>query len=74
MNDIKIEVRERNEETGEIEFAGWLNKIEINFLLQYAINNLMAQGVIFDLKKEQEEGSEEMRIQIPNNATIQWTI
>jgi hypothetical protein len=31
----------------------------------------MAQGVIFDLKKEQEEGSEEMRIQIPNNATIQ---
>lgn len=71
MNDIKIEVRERNEETGEIEFAGWLNKLEINFLLQYAINNLMAQGVIFDLKTEQEEGKEEMRIQIPTNETIQ---
>lgn len=71
MNDIKIEVRERNEETGEIEFAGWLSKPEINFLLQYAINSLMAQGVIFDLKTEQEEGKEEMRIQIPANESIQ---
>ena len=31
----------------------------------------MAQGVIFDLKTEQEEGKEEMRIQIPANETIQ---
>ena len=31
----------------------------------------MAQGVIFDLKTEQEEGKEEMRIQLPSNETIQ---
>lgn len=56
MNEIKIEVKTRNEETGDIEFAGFLNQVEVAFLLQYAINSLMAAGVT----------SEEMRIQVPN--------
>ena len=68
---MRIEVKERNEETGEVECAGWLNRTEVSFLLQYAINQLMAMGAVFDLKKEQLEKEEEMRITFPSNETIQ---
>lgn len=68
---MRIEVKERNEETGEIECAGWLNKTEVSFLLQYAINQLMAIGAVFDLKKEQEEKDESLRIKLPVDATLQ---
>lgn len=68
---MRIEVKERNEETGEVECAGWLNKTEVSFLLQYAINSLMAIGAVFDLKKEQEQEKEELRITFPTNETIQ---
>lgn len=69
---MKIEVKERNEETGEIECAGWLNKTEVSFLLQYAINQLMAMGAVFDIKREQEENNkDELRIKLPTNETIQ---
>jgi hypothetical protein len=66
-NEIKIEVRERNEETGEVEVVGFLNKIECSFLLQYAINALMSMGTSIDLKKE----SEENRFQMPEGDMLQ---
>lgn len=64
---MKLEVKNRNEETGELEFGGFLNGLEISFLLQFAINTLMAKGVEFDLQTE----SEELRIKIPEGSTIQ---
>lgn len=35
--------------------AGTLNSLEVNFLVQYAINSLMAQGVMFELKEQAED-------------------
>ena len=66
---IKIEVKEKNEETGEIDIVGTLNAIEVNYLVQYAINTLMAQGVQFDLDKEAKDN--ELRIKFPVDATLQ---
>jgi hypothetical protein len=43
--------------------------MEISFLLQYAINALMMQGVLFDLKKDVPET--EMRITMPEGSTLQ---
>jgi hypothetical protein len=62
-------VKERNEETGELEVTGHLNRMEVSFLLQFAINTLMMQGVIFDLSKEVPET--EMRITMPEGSTLQ---
>jgi hypothetical protein len=43
--------------------------MEVSFLLQYAINALMMQGVLFDLKKDVPET--EMRITMPEGSTLQ---
>lgn len=62
-------MKERNEETGELQLIGHLNKSEVSFLLQFAINDLMMKGVLFDLTKEVPET--EMRITMPEGTTIQ---
>lgn len=41
----------------------------MNYLVQYAINTLMAQGVQFDLDKEAKDN--ELRIKFPVDATLQ---
>jgi len=46
-----------------------LNKSEVSFLLQFAINDLMMKGVLFDLTKEVPET--EMRITMPEGSTLQ---
>ena len=66
---IKIDVKEKNEETGEIDIVGTLNSPEVNYLVQYAINTLMAQGVQFDLDKEAKDN--ELRFAFPTDATLQ---
>jgi hypothetical protein len=65
---MRLEVREKNEETGDIEFAGILNAKEVSFLVQYAINDLMGKGFLFDLK-----GADlgELRLKVPDGETIQ---
>lgn len=65
---IKIEVKRHNEETGDIEVAGFLNQVEVAYLLQFAINALMSMGVEVDLKeeaKEDEHGLPTSRIKMP---------
>ena len=47
--------------------AGTLNPKEVSFLVQYALNSLVAKGVIFDLTRE----SEELRMTIPEGETLQ---
>ena len=54
-----VEVKTKNEETGEIIFEGRLNRREVGFLLNYAINDLMHAGVQFHLDREAEEDAEE---------------
>jgi hypothetical protein len=66
---IKIEVRERDEETGEVSVSGFLNKNEVSYLLQFAINALMALGTEIDLKSEPDE-LEKIRFKLPKGTTI----
>jgi len=56
-----------------MEVAGILNGKEISFLLQYAINQLMANGVLFDLTRPDttEDGEEALRIKVPEGTTLQ---
>ena len=69
---LRLEIKEMNGETGELLTAGFLNRKEMNFLIQFAINTLMSQGVIFNLKQQLEEGDDEtMRITIPDGTIIQ---
>ena len=69
---LRLEIKEMNGETGELLTAGFLNRKEMNFLIQFAINTLMSQGVIFNLKQQLEEGDDEtMRITIPDGVTVQ---
>ncbi len=56
------------DEEGTILFEGSLNSAEVGYLLNFAINNLMAMGAIFDI-----DGSdaEENRIKMPAGTTVQ---
>lgn len=64
---MKIDVKSKDKE-GTVLFEGSLNKIEVGFLLNFAINNLMAMGCIFDMDKP-DNG--ENRIVMPASPTIQ---
>ena len=68
MNEIKIQVKELNDETNEVETVGTLNGNEVNFLVQFAINYLMAAGAEFHLDQPDEEKS---RITMPEGTTLQ---
>ena len=63
---MMIEVKTKNEETGEIVFEGNLNRREVGFLLNYAINDLVHAGVHFHLDRE-EQDEEEIRFQFPED-------
>lgn len=65
---MKIAVDVRDNE-GNLKLSGELTKKEVSFLLQYAINNLMASGVVFNMS--QEAGEEEIRFSAPDGTTLQ---
>lgn len=63
---MQIDVKARDEE-GTVLLEGKLNRNEVSFLIGYAINDLMHQGVIFNLQ-EQDNGDDDdapSRISIP---------
>jgi len=66
---VRLEVREKNE-LGEMETVGTLNPKEVSFLVQYAINDLMAKGCIFEINR-QAENDETIRITLPDGTTLQ---
>jgi hypothetical protein len=61
-----IDVKAKDEDNN-ILFEGKLNRNEVGFLLQYAINDLVAAGVQFNLDAED---AEEIRFTRPDGATI----
>lgn len=65
---IKIEVKEKNAE-GDIVIAGTLHDKEVNYLVQFAINALVAMGVEFDLKTRPDE-TEEIRMKAASGVVI----
>lgn len=66
---MKINVHQINEDNERVSFEGELTKKEVSFLLQYAVNALMAAGVIFDLQAPPDE--ENIRFKTPEGATLQ---
>jgi len=55
-----------------VEVVGSLNSVEVSFLVQFAINYLMAAGVDIDMKQmEEQEDQEAMRFKIPVGTTVQ---
>jgi hypothetical protein len=53
-------VKAKNED-GSVLFEGSLNRHEVGFLIQYAVNALMASGAVFELDKP-EENEDDIRI------------
>lgn len=62
---MMLEVRFKDED-GNVTFDGSLTKREVGYLLQYGINGLMAQGVMFNLEREAED-EEANRFETPEN-------
>jgi hypothetical protein len=62
---VKIEVVARDEETGEVKIEGYLNRHEMGFLVQFAINELVADGVEFNLTYDEPDDDDEPRITYP---------
>lgn len=62
---MNLEVKARDE-NGDMLFEGKLNRAEINFLIAYAVNGLMADGVRFNLEpQEEDEDTAPSRIEFP---------
>jgi hypothetical protein len=59
-----IQVKAKDEDNN-IVLEGKLNQQELSFLLQFAINNLMAAGVEFCVGDEEPEDEDEMRFNFP---------
>jgi hypothetical protein len=66
---MKIDVKFRDED-GNVTLEGYLNRNEVSFLLQFAINELMAEGVRFNIANDLDEDEEpddddEARLEFP---------
>lgn len=57
-----IEVKALDSE-GNLVFEGKFNQKEVSFLLQYSVNDLLHQGIQFNLEQENEE---EVRFGFPD--------
>ena len=59
---MMLDIKAKDDE-GNILFEGKLNKKEVGFLIQYAVNDLVAAGVHFNLQAQStdEKGDEQMR-------------
>jgi len=56
------------DDNGVTHVKGELTKQEVGFLIQYAVNNLLANGVRFELDRPEEDTQ---RIQVPEGVTVQ---
>lgn len=64
---MKLDVKAKDDE-GNIVFEGKLDKGEVSFLIQYAINDLMAAGVQF--RMEQDEDEEDTQLKFDYNGSL----
>ncbi|HET8685397.1 MAG TPA: hypothetical protein VFM18_01885 [Methanosarcina sp.] len=64
---MKINVTTRNED-GSVAFSASLNRAEVNTLLQYAVNNLLAMGFVFDTKVLPDDDDTSNRFSKPEDS------
>jgi hypothetical protein len=57
---VKVTVKAKNED-GDIILEGVIAKEELSFLVQYAINDLMAVGMEFMLGEEDGDGDKQLK-------------
>jgi hypothetical protein len=57
---MKLDVKAKDDD-GNIVFEGKLDKAEISFLIQYAINDLMAAGVQFRMEQDEDEDDTQLK-------------
>ena len=59
---MMLDIKAKDDE-GNILFEGKLNKSEVGFLIQYAVNDLVSAGVHFNLQAQStnEQGEDQMR-------------
>lgn len=62
---LKVDFKDEN---GVTHVKGELTQGEVGFLIQYAVNNLLANGVRFELDRPEQDKE---RIQVPEGVTIQ---
>lgn len=62
---MKMHVKAIDPDTGDATLEGYLNKAEINFLVGFAISELMADGVRFNLSMDEPDDEDEARIEYP---------
>lgn len=69
---MMIDIKAKDDE-GNILFEGKLNKSEVGFLIQYAVNDLIAAGVQFHLEADStdEKGDEQLRFDYETVGGIQ---
>lgn len=61
---MRVNVTTRNDD-GSILFTGALNKAEVETILQYGINNLMAMGFVMNMEDLDEDDDTTVRIKAP---------
>jgi hypothetical protein len=62
---MHLEVKAKDEE-GNLLFEGKLNRGEVNFLIAYAVQGLMADGVRFNLEpQDEDEDTAPSRLEFP---------
>ncbi len=65
---MHIDIKTKDED-GNVLFEGKLNRNEVGFLIQYAVNDLIAAGVQFHLDQEEDEDEDDddaqMRLEFP---------
>ena len=55
---MKLDTLIKNED-GSVKFEASLNRAEVNTLLQYSINSLMALGYVFDTQLKVDDNDDE---------------
>jgi hypothetical protein len=63
---MKLDVKAKDDD-GNIVFEGKLDKAEISFLIQYAINDLMAAGVQFRMEQDEDEDDTQLKFDYDGN-------
>lgn len=67
---MKINVQSQDDE-GNVAFDATLNRAEVNTLLQYAVNSLMAHGFIFESQQLDDEDEDTVRFKRPEGQSVQ---
>lgn len=65
---MKMLVKAIDPETGDAVLEGFLNRTEINYLVGFAISELISDGIKFNISMDEPDDDDEARIEYPNGS------